>query len=377
MNSRSPFQWLSVILSLLGRSLLGDNAPPDGSLLKPGDSVVLGDRQATVRVLSSLAYVENEYTKRFRFDSLENPKLKELRDRHRLTEVIAPGHDEFDQQVCLMAWTHHQFKKLGWPSTNAQGALEILQSIDDGQTFFCAQFAEVLVSAAASLGWVDRSLALRRLQGVAQVGGSTEHSTTEIWSNQHRKWVMLDPTSNLYLEKNGVPLNAFEIREEWFYRGGTNLVFVIGPERKKYRKSELPIFRRSFAEFGDQTVSPDELDKYGFIGYLPNTDLLGSGYDYGKMFIVKDSRCNGNQWHVRTVPTYSATDPYFPLGQAALNLRAEDGSVRVALKTLTQTSSATRSGLTQVSGSRRVRRSSGRCTSGRTCSKPGQSTSSA
>ena len=35
-----------------------------------------------------------------------------------------------------------------------------------------------------------------------------EHSVTEIWSNQHRKWVMLDPTSNMYLEKDGVPLNA-------------------------------------------------------------------------------------------------------------------------------------------------------------------------
>ena len=80
-------------------------------------------------------------------------------------------------------------------------------------------------------------------------GGSTEHSVTEMWSNQHRKWVMFDPTSNMTLETNGVPLNAWEIRQEWFYRGGTNLVFVMGKERKKYRKTNLPIVLGRFPEF--------------------------------------------------------------------------------------------------------------------------------
>jgi hypothetical protein len=233
-----------------------------------------------------------------------------------------------------MDWTHRQFKKFGRPSTNCHGALQILNAIDEGHTFFCAHYAEVLVSAAASLGWVDRPLALRRHQGANKVGGSTEHSVTEIWSNQHRKWVMLDPTSDMYLEKDGVPLNAFELRQEWFYRGGTNLVFVVGKERKKYRKSDLPIFLGRFAGFGDLTVDPDEPDKYGFIGYIPNTDLMDSGYDYAKMFIVKDQLCDGTKWHIRTLPANPAVDPYFPIGQAALSLRMRDGKLHVALETL-------------------------------------------
>jgi hypothetical protein len=237
--------------------------------------------------------------------------------------------------VLLMDWVHKRFKKFGHPSTNAHGALEILTAIDDGHAFFCAQYAEVLVSAAASLGWVDRPLALRRHQGVARVGGSTEHSVTEIWSNQHRKWVMLDPTSNLCLETNGVPLNAYEIRQEWFYQNGTNLVFVIGKERKKYRKSDLPIFLERFAGFGDLAVYPDELDKYGFTAYIPNTDLMDAGYDYAKMFIVKDKLCDGTKWHVRTVPANPSVDAYFPIGHAAFSLASKQGSLKVALKTLT------------------------------------------
>ncbi len=303
--------------------------------LKEGVAVKLDGRTITLKKLEALPCIESEYTKRFKFDSFDNPKLKELREKYYLEELISPGKDEFERQVLLMDWTHKQFKKFGRPSTNCHGALQILNAIDEGHTFYCAHYAEVLVSAAASLGWVDRSLALRRHQGVNKNGGSTEHSVTEIWSNQHRKWVMLDPTSNMYLETDGIPLNAFELRQEWFYRGGTNLVFVIGKERKKYQKADLPIFLGRFAGFGDLTVDPDEPDKYGFIGYIPNTDLMDSGYDYAKMFIVKDQLCNGTKWHLRTLPANPAVDPYFPIGQAALDLQVLEGKLHVALKTLT------------------------------------------
>jgi hypothetical protein len=287
----------------------------DGLLLVDR-SVELGGHRATLKKLDTLPYVESEYTRRFRFDSFENPKLRQLREGYHLDEVVAPGKDEFDRQVLLIDWAHKRFKRFGRPSTSAKGALEILQAIDAGHTFFCAQYEELFVSSAASLGWVDRPLALRRHRGVAKVGGSTEHSVTEMWSNQHRKWVMFDPTANMYLERDGVPLNAYEIRQEWFYRDGTNLLFVVGQERKKYRKPDLPIRLEYFAGFGELAVHPDELDKYGFIGYIPNTDLMDKGYDYGKMFIVKDALCDGTSWHVRTVPAQPATDPYFPIGRA-------------------------------------------------------------
>lgn len=285
--------------------------------------------------LDALPFVNDEYTRRFRFDSHSNPKLKELRARYRLDEVIAPGTDEFHRQVLLMDWVHHRFRKFGAPSTNVKGALKILGAIEQGHTFFCSHYVHVLVSCAASVGWIARPLALRRHQGAAKVGGSTEHAVTEIWSNQHRKWVMLDPTSNMCLERGGVPLNAWEIREEWFYRDGTNSSFIIGRERKRYKKTDLPIFLRSFAGFGDLAVNPDELDKYGFIGYIPNNDLMDAGEDYARMFIVKDKLCDGTKWHVRQIPANPATDPYFPINQAALDFRVQSGKLSVVLRTLT------------------------------------------
>jgi len=288
----------------------------------------------TIKKVDILPIVENEYSRRFRFDRFENPKLSRLRSQYHLAEVVASGKDEFDKQVRLMDWTHRQFKKFGHPSTNCTGALSILQGIEDGHTFFCSQYAQLFVSAAASLGWIDRPLALRRHQD-RPGGGSTEHSSTEIWSNQYRKWVMLDPTSNMYLEKDGVPLSAYEIRQEWFYNNGRGLLFVVGKERKPFRKGDLPIRLEYFPGFGTLSVDPDELDKYGFTAYIPNNDLMDSGFDYAKMFIVKDQLCDGTKWHVRVVPKNPAVDCYFPMGQAALELRAGEKSIEVTVKTFT------------------------------------------
>lgn len=302
--------------------------------LREGTQFQLAGKSATVTKVHTLPHIESEYTGLFKFDSADNPKLKELRQRYDLDAVVAPGKDEFEKQILLLDWVHNRFKKFGQPSTATRGALDILSGIEAGHTFFCTQYAQLLASTAASLGWVDRVLALRRHQDAGNTG-STEHSTTEIWSNQHRKWVMLDPTSNMFLERNGVPLNAYEIRHEWFYNAGRDLVFVIGKQQHKYRKADLPIYLKRFAGFGDLTIDPQELDKYGFIGYIPNTDLMDNGFDYGQMFIVKDQLCDGTQWHKRKLPKNPATDPYFPIGQASVELLPEKESITVQLKTFT------------------------------------------
>lgn len=302
---------------------------------RAGATIQLQNRTATILRADVLAVITNEFSARFKFDSAANPKLRDLREKYRLDEVVAPGRDEFEKQILLLDWVHRQFPKFGAPSAPSRGALEIMEGIERGETYFCTQYAQLFASCAASLGWVDRVLALRRHQGANAKGGSTEHSTTEIWSNQHRKWVMLDPTSNFHVQSNGVPLNAFEIRQEWFYNKGQQLVFVVGKEQRRFTKADLPIFLKRFAGFGDLTLEPDELDKYGFIGYIPNTDLMDSGFDYGRMFITRDQLCEGTSWHRRDLPPNPAVDPYFPLGQVALEISASGDTVLLNRRTFT------------------------------------------
>lgn len=327
--------WLALlsICCLLSCRAVSAAAPEAGKAMHPGDVITLDGKKATLTRLDDLPYVQSEYTQRFKFDSADNPKLKELRDHYKLDAVIASGKDEFDRQILLLDWVNHQFKKFGKPTSDARGALDILAANQAGNTFFCAHYANVFVSAAASLGWVDRSLALRRPDNVGE--GSTEHSSTEIWSNQYRKWIMLDPTFAMYVEKDGLPLSAYEIRQEWFLHDGKDLTFVLDKDRKRFKKTDMPVFRQRYAGFGDLSLDGGALNPYGFIGYIPNTNFMDAGPDYGKMFITQDKIVAGTKWHQRKVPANPVKDPYFPINQASLTLKASGPAIDVSIQTLT------------------------------------------
>lgn len=114
-----------------------------------GNGFDLDGRKARVTRMDVLPYVESDYTKPFRFDSAENPKLKDLRERFKLDGVVAPGKDESEKQVLLLDWLHRRFPKFGRPSSPAKGALDILKAVDEGHMFFCAHYAHGFVSAAA------------------------------------------------------------------------------------------------------------------------------------------------------------------------------------------------------------------------------------
>ena len=93
----------------------------------------INGRTATISKVDTLPFVDSEYSRLFKFDSADNPKLKELRDRYKLDEVITSTTNEFDQQVLLMDWVHNRFRKFGQPTKQTRGALDILQGIDHGE----------------------------------------------------------------------------------------------------------------------------------------------------------------------------------------------------------------------------------------------------
>src|SRR5688572_14639610 len=58
--------------------------PPQS--LKQGDTFPIQGHRTVLTKLDALPYVETEYSKRFKFDSHDNPRLKQLRGRYRLDE---------------------------------------------------------------------------------------------------------------------------------------------------------------------------------------------------------------------------------------------------------------------------------------------------
>ena len=101
-----------------------------------GATLTVGGRRVTVRSTDFLPFVDNEYTKVFVFEKSDNPKLKELREKNGLDEIVGKGKDEFDRQVLLLDWVNRRIKKFGRPTASPKGALEVLKAVTNANDGF-------------------------------------------------------------------------------------------------------------------------------------------------------------------------------------------------------------------------------------------------
>ncbi len=139
------------------------------------------------------------------YEPWDDPKLKTLREREKLDQVVGGSRTEFEIMVKLLDYTAKRWvwvdPTLQYPSWDA---LEILDRIDrEGGGGMCIHFAIVLIQSLQSFGIPAR---LQNCLG---------HEVVEAWSNDYGKWVFLDPMqgSNVYnySKKTGEPLGFREL----------------------------------------------------------------------------------------------------------------------------------------------------------------------
>jgi hypothetical protein len=129
-----------------------------------------------------------------------HPKLKALRASEKLDAVTAAGGSQFEKTVLLRGWARRQ-----WEPSDADfayppwDAAEILRLARAGNRGFCAQYAVVFLQAALSLGLHARYTDL------------PGHFLAAVWSDEHYKWVAMDPYNDLHYERGGTPLSGMDM----------------------------------------------------------------------------------------------------------------------------------------------------------------------
>jgi len=153
----------------------------------------------------------------FRYEPFTQPRLKELRTRYRLDDVVSGAKTELDIIAKLAAWASRQWKWEEWHLDEfypAWDALEILKKHPDGKPVggFCQQYDLVFLQACESFGFVGRDISID--SGTLGRPTMIGHEPMEIWSNQFRKWIWIDGTAAYYPEDSatGVPLSLWEVR---------------------------------------------------------------------------------------------------------------------------------------------------------------------
>jgi len=143
-----------------------------------------------------------KHQRRFRFSFDDPSVLQFLRKRERLDLLLEGSKSDMEVFKRLMSWVRSQWTP-GRPDPYPPiDAIAILDKIRRGETGgFCAQYCFVLCQALQSLGYKARYVTIKG------------HEVIEVWSSEFQKWVMLDPTYEIYVKKDWIPLSVIEIHD--------------------------------------------------------------------------------------------------------------------------------------------------------------------
>ncbi len=90
----------------------------------------------------------------------------------------------------ILAWGHHR--------VGHDGRLPIVM---------CVQYGAAFVSACQAAGFPARCVV-----GTDTINSYNGHFVAEVWSNEHAKWILVDPNLDAIFFRNGAPLSAAEIQ---------------------------------------------------------------------------------------------------------------------------------------------------------------------
>lgn len=166
------------------------------------------------------------------FENLSDSKFQSLKSKYRLDTIFSGEQDELKRILNLRHWIHEKIKIDDYGPYAGNGSVEnTLDEALKGNGFHCGYFSAVQNALLNAYGYVTRSLLVDTGVPVDYMVGGGHHAVNEIWLNSFNKWFMSDAKYDYHFEKNGVPLSALEIRDEYLKNKGADITLVKGPER--------------------------------------------------------------------------------------------------------------------------------------------------
>lgn len=141
---------------------------------------------------------------------------------------IADTKTDFDKAINLLNWISSNVYHYGnYDNHVTNTAMELLDyAFGKGEKYGinCRSLSLALTECLLAIGIKARTIYIMPFSPY----DFDNHVVCEAWIGDINKWVMLDPTYNLYVTFNGSPLNIFELRgflanqEEVIYNNGAN-----------------------------------------------------------------------------------------------------------------------------------------------------------
>lgn len=134
-----------------------------------------------------------------------------LRTEYKLDSLVKEHTTDFEKVTKIQSWVQSRWEHDGENIPEQNDALFILKEAEKGKQFRCVEYSIVAGQCLASLGFKVRSLGLMT-KDISEVKSGGGHVVNEVYRQDLKKWVFIDPQYDLITTYNDVPLNAVELQ---------------------------------------------------------------------------------------------------------------------------------------------------------------------
>lgn len=210
------------------------------------------------------------------------------------TDTIFHGEtDEFKRILLLRNWIRSKvpINDFGDPYPGNDHPAGIIDAAAKGQGFHCGHYMVVQNAFMNAYGYVTRCLGSG--PGVKD-GEDGHHGMNEVWVNKYAKWVLSDAKFNHHFEKNGIPLSALEVREEFLKNKAADITIVKGPERTPIQADSLKNAKGKYVRHDKQWFA----QWYTWLEWDQSSDRFSTWPAFHtKLNMYKDDYFRNNTWY--------------------------------------------------------------------------------
>ena len=243
------------------------------------------------------------------YEDLSSQKFAALKEKYQLDTIFHGETDELKRILLLRNWIRSVISINDPGPHPGDGSCEsILDHALKGSGYHCGHFMVVQNAVMNAYGYVTRCLGAGP---GGQDGVENHHGINEIWLNTYHKWFLSDAKYNHHFEKNGIPLSALEIRDEYLKNKAADITMVNGPNRtpvdfdteyqiskehfaRTYAWIEWETYNDNYTAFGDTTDARGIMTMYND-DYFKNHKWMWDGkphwaYNTKYMNLVQDRK---------------------------------------------------------------------------------------
>lgn len=259
------------------------------------------------------------------------PRLREMRKEMELDKVVSCATDELEEMIRLRQWVREQFSRVDYqkkmiqfdalsiwrnPQKNPSKRAAMMSAEYSPCHFFPLFYSQVMLA----MGYTPRVV------GIMSV--CEDHGFVEVWSNQYRKWISMDPDLNLHYDLNGIPQNILEVHNARYQSTSKIEVLqvIVEPVFQPEQTVENMLEYHKYIKITD--LRNDWLSNEYFLGHPARSDLA--------TLFWKDER-EAEAWRIFP-ETSNADDMYWTLNQAEIHVQPEEtdqNTLGLVFKTVT------------------------------------------